>query len=267
MPLSTITNPFLDPAGAARSNVYSPAANTIGIVTSGTERVRVDSSGNLGVGINTVTTSGSRRVIQVANGASGGMLILGNSATENGSPRLFLESTYDLGLASGVTTGVMKFYTNDVARMTVDASGRVLQPFQPAFAAYGSGVGSHTRSTASGLPFTITQTNVGSNFNTSNYRFTAPVTAVYFMTVTMRWENNNSAAGYWSPVPYVNGVEFGRYTGGLTWVPVSSYSFSTISFVITLTSGDYMTVSYRTNGDNSNKINMDETIWSGYLLG
>jgi hypothetical protein len=50
MPLSKITNPFLDPAGAARSNVYSPSANTIGIVTAGTERVRVDSSGRVGIG-------------------------------------------------------------------------------------------------------------------------------------------------------------------------------------------------------------------------
>jgi len=50
MPLSKITNPFLDPAGSARSNVYSPAANTIGIVTSGTEKVRVDSGGNVSVG-------------------------------------------------------------------------------------------------------------------------------------------------------------------------------------------------------------------------
>jgi hypothetical protein len=50
MPLSKITNPFLDPAGAARSNVYSPAANTIAITTATTERLRVDSSGNVSIG-------------------------------------------------------------------------------------------------------------------------------------------------------------------------------------------------------------------------
>ena len=53
MPLSKITNPFLDSAGSARSNVYSPSANTIAITTATAERLRVDSSGN--VGINTTS--------------------------------------------------------------------------------------------------------------------------------------------------------------------------------------------------------------------
>ena len=78
MPLSKITNPFLDPAGSARSNVYSPAANTIGIVTSGTEKVRVDSGGNVSVG--GTSTVGKVNI----TGADNQHLYLKQSNTDNG---------------------------------------------------------------------------------------------------------------------------------------------------------------------------------------
>jgi hypothetical protein len=78
MPLSKITNPFLDPAGAARSNVYSPAANTIGIVTSGTEKVRVDSGGNVSVG--GTSTVGK---VNITGADNQGMYIQQNN-TDNG---------------------------------------------------------------------------------------------------------------------------------------------------------------------------------------
>ena len=86
MPLSKITNPFLDPAGAARSNVYSPSANTIGIVTSGTERVRVDSSGNIGVGTSSpgckLEVTGLIRATSLTNPTSGSGIEVGYDGTQ-----------------------------------------------------------------------------------------------------------------------------------------------------------------------------------------
>jgi hypothetical protein len=279
MPLSKITNPFLDPAGSASSNVYSPSANTIGIVTSGLDRVRVDSGGNLGVGINTVATSGSRRIIQVANGASGGMLILGNSASENGSPRLFLESTNDLGLASGVSAGIMKFYTNDTVRMTIDASGRVTRPFQPGFKA--TATGDRAAQTVGGSDallsnlFTVVTTNgnfnTGGHYNTANGRFTAPVAGKYYIFANIRWEplvftQNN----YIRLFAAINGLTTGYYSGlhqiagtNEAW---DSYLPMSISGILDLAASDYVELRGGLNGGTATMY-PSESSFGGYLLG
>ena len=137
-----------------------------------------DASGNVGIGVSSVTTSGSRRSLQITNGASGGIILLGNAATENPNPRIFLENTYDLGLASGVTTGVIKCYTNDTERMRIDSSGNLLfnSGYGSAATAYGCRAwvnfnGQGTVSIrASGNVSSITDNNVGDytvNFTTA----------------------------------------------------------------------------------------------------
>jgi hypothetical protein len=50
MALSRITNPFLNVSGAVNANIASPSANTIAFTTAATERMRIDSAGNLGIG-------------------------------------------------------------------------------------------------------------------------------------------------------------------------------------------------------------------------
>jgi len=51
MPLSRVTNPFLSSSGAVNANIASPSANTIAFTTAATERMRIDSAGNVGIGI------------------------------------------------------------------------------------------------------------------------------------------------------------------------------------------------------------------------
>jgi hypothetical protein len=115
MPLSKITNPFLDPAGSARSNVYSPAANTIGIVTSGIDRVRVDSSGRVGIG--TVPSAWNL----AANFEVGAASVVGNGpnayfsanqaiTVSAGSARHTIngsQPTFRNGLFSGISGGII----------------------------------------------------------------------------------------------------------------------------------------------------------------
>jgi C1q domain len=61
--------------------------------------------------------------------------------------------------------------------MQIDASGRVTMPYQPNFQSY---LGTNwTFSSGSVVPFNTTNWNIGSHYNTSSYRFTAPVAGTY----------------------------------------------------------------------------------------
>jgi hypothetical protein len=54
------TAPAITTSGDTNTGVYFPAADTVGITTGGTERVRVDSSGNVGIGSTSLTNTSLR---------------------------------------------------------------------------------------------------------------------------------------------------------------------------------------------------------------
>jgi len=95
------------------------------IYTNNTERMRITSAGNVGIGVSSlVSPGGSRNLLQISNGINGAMIALGNSTTESNNARIF-SGQYDLGFAAGVTTGIMSFYTNDTERIRITSDGIV----------------------------------------------------------------------------------------------------------------------------------------------
>ena len=100
-------------------------ANTLSFSAGGTERLHIDNSGNVGIGIVPNFTPGaSRRKLQIGNGTSGALIAMGTGTSESSNPRIF-SNQYTLGLAAGITTGELQFYTNDVERITVEAGGTI----------------------------------------------------------------------------------------------------------------------------------------------
>ena len=103
------------------------ATDDMTLSTSGTERMRINSSGDVGIGVNpTFTAGGSRKLLQVTNGSNGGQISLSNNSNESNNPRVFGNSA-DLGFATGASgSGVIQFYTNSTERFRIDSNGHVI---------------------------------------------------------------------------------------------------------------------------------------------
>jgi len=97
----------------------------------GSQKMQIDSSGRLLVGTTNAVAFGSRQVLAVANGTTGGVLSLYNSTTATANTRISSNPTgseiNDIGIHAASTNGSIIAYTNnDTERMRIDSSGRLI---------------------------------------------------------------------------------------------------------------------------------------------
>jgi hypothetical protein len=143
-------------------------------------------------------------------------------------------------------------------RMRITSAGIITTPNHPAFFAYNSATFTSTGT----IPFNTTLFNIGNNYSTSTYRFTAPVTGVYWFNVIL----STDVATTWSLVPlYVNG---GRYRDMMEarTVPINGEEHA--STILQLTAGDYVEV--YSGGGNIQGGSVSHAYYSafqGYLIG
>jgi hypothetical protein len=115
-------------SGSGSVNFGSTTSTELRFYVANSQKVTIDTSGNVGIGVSTIATpSASRRGMQISNGTSGSVIFLSNFATEGDNPRIFssITSQYDLGLVAGGSTGFINFYTNGTERMSIAAAGAV----------------------------------------------------------------------------------------------------------------------------------------------
>jgi hypothetical protein len=136
--------------------------------------------------------------------------------------------------------------------LTVNSSGYVLTPTRPAFNARCTGAGQ-----ASGiLQANSAAVNVGNCYNTSTYRFVAPVAGVYFFAVQLI--NNNVTQTTVADIQKNGTVYAQLYSGG----PGSNEGAIAGSAIISLDVNDYVDVKVDTGSYNAGYGN-----FCGYLIG
>ena len=189
--------------------------------SSNVERMRIEADGDVGIGETAPlgklhVKTGDSGISSVSGGAnelvlegSGdtGMCIVGG--TSSSAQILFGDSgssfrgaiNYDNGSDSLIIS------TSATERMRIDSAGHVTKPSQPAVHAY-------LNTTQSNIPtgFTTVQLNaeiydVNSDFNTSTYTFTAPVTGKYLVTMNLILTDVDTAFQW----IYLVGVASNRY--------------------------------------------------------
>tara|TARA_R100001015_G_C4545475_1_gene108536 strand:- start:287 stop:781 length:495 start_codon:yes stop_codon:yes gene_type:complete len=154
-------------------------------------------------------------------------------------------------------------HTNNTTAMTVDTSGRILTPTRPAFQARGS---NESYVTTNPVPFPTAEVNIGSCYNTSTYKFTAPIAGVYYFYAYVYFKctateysniqfSKNDSTDYESSAGSLFATGGGSVYGTHPTIAVLSLSASdTIKVAFHSSTGDYY------NGE-------DESVFGGFLLG
>ncbi len=140
--------------------------------------------------------------------------------------------------------------------MTIDSTGRVLTPARPCFSAY--------RNTTSGtyydsgdLIFDATTVNVGNCYDTSNGRFTAPITGSYHISCNIGaiYDDNSAnqfAANDWIQLQLkINGASGNKNPKQYLRVNATFETGFSISHVFYLTAGQYVVAHIRANDTDS----------------
>jgi len=148
-------------------------------------------------------------------------------------------------------------------RLLIDSAGRVTMPYQPSFFAYKTG-GDSTTNVGSIIVFDGTAHNIGSNYNTSTGKFTAPVTGVYAFHAQIWAKNATTIARTQFFVNSSNVTQNGMNPASIN---LSDHTYQ-MSMVRSLSAND--TVDIRVDSANLTYYGgggSSHSYFSGYLIG
>jgi len=171
------------------------------------------------------------------------------------------------------SSGVLNFFdnTNSATRMSIDATGAVTMPLQPAFLTEIAQQDDIATSTNVILLFNNEIFDTNADFDTSNYRFTAPVTGKYQFNVSVRLNILDTAADYYqirlstsNRTITIDTIDPGGFSGDINFYQAAA------SVVTDMDANDTAHVIIRQQAGTQQtdiESSFDGTFFSGHLVG
>ena len=246
--------------------MYEHNGDYMRFYTVSAERMRITSDGNVGIGTSSPSTShrltldkptnyggiefkqAGTRVGQIIQDGIGNLYVDANSNNDGGS--LYLRNNYSDSLV-------------------INSNGIVTKPNQPAFWAYCTADTNINVSSGTPVEFNAERFDVGSNFDTSTYTFTAPVTGKYFFSAGCRIDLVDTAASYYRLRVITSNQELStifdpNFSADL------NYQTHQLASMFDMDAGDTASVNIlQSAGHTSSHVNsnINYTWFTGYLLG
>ena len=199
-----------------------------------------------------------------------------NSGTERNSYITLRQSNGDLDFYT-VTSSNMKFHTNNTERLKIDSNGYLVKA-SGLTAAFNVKGGNMTRNDANGYICQFSNDtssgtfDSGNNFNTSTYKFVAPVSGYYYFFTNIRLDSFNS--GYIRTAilstSYHAGTTFYTLpaTGHvITYADNGSIQTVQTSTVMYLGAAQEAWVYQDPSADTSYTVYLNESSFGGYFIG
>ena len=222
---------------------YNQSDRAMFFGTAQATRMRIDSSGRLMLGTSTpgasqvdtftLETSGHTGMTLFSGTSSRGTIAFGDGRSGNAQYRgvIMYEHSNDS----------MRFATADQTQMNISSTGQITKPYQASFAAVNTSNGYSLNGQV--FPFNDTTHNIGSHFNTSNYRFTAPVAGRYLFTFYSIY--NSSGQGRYEIL--INGAADQKGTRVHMNNSNTNWDNTSTTWILNLAANDYIQMYSQTN--------------------
>ena len=267
--------PSISPSGDSNTGIFFPSADTVCIGEGGSEALRVDSSGRIGLNSNLSGAAAYNRL--VVNSPDASCWISLQSANTGSTIN---SDGIDIGL-NGSNQGHfwlrenadLLIATNNTERLRIDSSGRVTMPYQPAFMVRGDESGSKAENTkfaftSSGGDAKVNFDRLG-NWSNANDRFTAPVAGIYNFYFGLYRQSATSTI--FSVAPRVNNSQLSIGDTFIFFTAATGESGNTDdgmygSFTLNLAANDYVELFMR-GGAQTITIYGGHSFFGGHLIG
>lgn len=171
--------------------------------------------------------------------------------------------------ATNLEVTTIKDKTNSNTAMSIDTSGRVTTPTRPAFHARLSGTGAS--GVQGSLVFNEEDFDIGSNYDTSNGRFTAPIAGIYYFAFDALVCNSTAGAlgaNAYTRVRFIkngSGGLFSQFSYNFT----GTTQYNTINRIdcIQLSANDYVQVKVENQYVYTDATGEFDATFQGFLIG
>ena len=237
------------PGGSGPNSAFS-------VEVGSTEKFRINSSGNVGIG-----TDNPPWPLSVAGTVSGGTVSSGagvfigiqdnyavmqmNTASDANGCLIdmgYSGQDYKGRILYDNGSDYLSLSTNGGGELRIDASGRVTKPSQPSFHATNTTIGQINTDSYGTIVFNdVTNNgnhNIGGHYNTSNGRFTAPVSGRYLICARSLTNSTANSNPYVVIMIRING----NYIGYLGHNHTDSWIMESYTGILNLSTNDYVDV-------------------------